>query len=47
MSSFPIGVWEGALPLESASDQPVLFRFEALAQRFFEPFLAAREVHKR
>jgi exonuclease V gamma subunit len=40
-------VWEGALPLESASDQPVLFRFEALAQRFFEPFLAAREVHKR
>jgi len=40
-------VWEGALPLESASDQGVLFRFEALAQRFFEPFLAAREVVER
>ncbi|MEE8166216.1 MAG: hypothetical protein V3T64_11645, partial [Myxococcota bacterium] len=40
-------VWEGALPLESVSDQPVLFRFEALAQRFFEPFLEAREVHER
>ena len=40
-------VWEGALPLESASDQGVLFRFEALAQRFFEPFLEAREVFDR
>jgi hypothetical protein len=40
-------VWEGALPLESASDPGVPFRFEALAQSFFEPFFAAREGVER
>jgi exodeoxyribonuclease V gamma subunit len=40
-------IWEGSRPLESEGDQPVLFRFSDLAERFFKSFFEAREVHER
>jgi exodeoxyribonuclease V gamma subunit len=39
-------LWEGWSPLESAGLLPVRYRFEDLAIQFFEPLLAAREVHR-
>jgi exodeoxyribonuclease V gamma subunit len=39
-------VWEGWSPLESSGKLPVRYRFEEIARQFFEPLLAAREVHR-
>ena len=39
-------IWEGWSPLESAGSLPVRYRFEDLANRFLEPLLEAREVHR-
>lgn len=40
-------LWEGWSPLDSTGSVPVRFCFEELAVQFFEPLLAAREVHRR
>jgi exodeoxyribonuclease V gamma subunit len=36
-------IWEGGSPLERLDDRPLLFGFDELARRFFEPLLAARK----
>ena len=35
-------IWEGGSPLETLADRPLIFAFEELATRFFEPLLAVR-----
>ncbi len=35
-------IWEGGSPLERLADRPLLFEFDELAGRFFEPLFAAR-----
>jgi exonuclease V gamma subunit len=39
-------VWEGWSPLESVGKLPVRYRFDEISKQFFEPLLAAREVHR-
>jgi len=36
-------IWEGRSPLERLADAPLLFEFDELARRFFEPLLAVRK----
>ena len=40
-------VWEGWSPLASTGRLPVPIPFDVLAEEFFRPLLAAREVHSR
>jgi exodeoxyribonuclease V gamma subunit len=39
--------WEGTRPLEPDLEQAMLFRFDALADRFFASFLEARAVYEK
>jgi exodeoxyribonuclease V gamma subunit len=36
-------VWEGWSPLDASTPSPVLFRFDEVARRFYEPLLAVRQ----
>ncbi len=40
-------LWEGVSPIGRLGDLPLAFRFDAMADEFFRPFLEAREVHTR
>lgn len=37
-------LWEGVSPLEPGPDMPLRFRFDELAETFFQPLFAARQV---